>query len=186
VNRKIFGGYGLMVKKIPLLVKIVLIHIIFVLLHYLYDWFPNDFTAIFSGINESVYQHMKIGFFSYIVFALIEYAITRKSITKFRQYFFSRLFSATYLPLVMMVIYLFGPLVFGHVDNIGFEIVFANIALLATSFTTLIVEGQVAKSEPGKVFRFVTIALFVLSFFQFIVFTYNLPWFDIFAIPPGY
>lgn len=52
-----------MYKKIPLLVKIILIHIIFMLLHYLYDWYPNDSTAIFSGINESVYQHMKIGFF---------------------------------------------------------------------------------------------------------------------------
>lgn len=175
-----------MVKKIPLLTKIVLIHIIFILLHYLYDWFPNRFTALFSGINESVYQHMKIGFFAYVIFALIEYSLTRKSISDFAQYFFSRLFSATYLPLVMVVIYLFGPLVFGQFENVTFEIVFANIAILATSFSTLTIERQIENSKAGNAFRFVTIALFVLLLFQFFVFTNKLPWFDVFAIPPGY
>lgn len=175
-----------MFKKIPLLVKIIIIHIIFILLHYLYDWFSNDFTAIISGINESVFQHMKIGFFSYLIFVLIEFILTRKSVTIFSSYIYSRLFSATYLPLVMMVIYLFGPLVFGQFETITYDVIFANIALLATSFTTLVIENQIEKSRPGHLFRFVVITLFVLSFAEFIVFTLELPWFDIFAIPPGY
>ena len=86
----------------------------------------------------------------------------------------------------MMVIYLLGPLYFLHSENVLFEIIFANIALLATSFSTLIIEEQIEKTEPGQMFRFVIIALFVISFAQYIVFTYQVPWFDIFAIPPGY
>jgi hypothetical protein len=167
-------------------VKLLIIHIIFILLHYLYDWLPGGFTAVFSGINESVYQHLKIGFFAYLIFALIEYLLTRKSINDFGTFLYTRLFSATYLPLVMMLIYLSGPLLFGHVENMAIEVIFANLALLATSFTTLIVEGQVEKSKPGVGFRVVILALFVLSLVEFIVFTNKLPWFDIFAIPPGY
>ena len=174
------------VKKIPLLVKVLILHVIFMLFHYLYDWFPNGFTAIFSGINESVYQHMKICFFTYILFALIEFLIVRKSIKKADQYFFSRLFSITYFPLVMLVIYLIGPLVFGHIESMLFEIVFANIALIASSLTTLIVEKQVEGSKPSTAFKVVIIILFVLSFAQFVVFTQELPWFDIFATPPGW
>lgn len=175
-----------MYKKIPLLVKIILIHLIFMLFHYLYDWYPNDFIAIISGINESVYQHMKIGFFAYLSFVLIEFLLTRKHISIFSSYAYSRLFSATYLPLVMMVIYLSGPLVFGQFKSVIYEVFFANIALLATSFTTLVIENQIEKSIPGYLFRFVIIILFILSFVEFVMFTFRLPWFDIFAIPPGY
>lgn len=173
-------------KNIPLLARVLIIHVIFMLLFNLYDWFPSGFTAIFSGINESVYQHMKVCFFSYILFVLIEYLIVRKSIKKADQYFYSRLLSATYFPLVMLVIYLLGPLVFGHIENIVFEIIFANISLLATSFATLIVEKQVSSSKPSITFKIVAIILFLLSLAQFIVYTYELPWYDIFALPPGY
>jgi hypothetical protein len=173
-------------RKLPLIIKILIIHVIFIILHYLYDWFPNPVTSIFSGINESVYQHMKIGFFSYLLYVVIEFLLIRKSIISLGSYFYARMFAISYFPLAMMVIYLLGPLVFGNTENVLFEIIFANLALLATSFSTLVIEAQIEKTEPGQLFRFVIIALFVISFAQYIVFTYRLPWFDIFAIPPGY
>ena len=173
-------------KKLPLIIKLLLIQAIFLVLHYLYDWFPNSLTAIFSGINESVYQHMKIGFFTYIVYGMIEFLITKRSIQSLNRHVYSRLFSATYFPLVMMPIYLLGPLLFGQSENMLFEIIFANIALLATSFSTLVLEGHIEKAKLELAFRVVIIALFVISLAQYIVFTYRLPWFDIFAIPPGY
>ena len=175
-----------MFKRIPLLLRILIIQILFLILHYLYDWFPSSFTSIFSGIDESVYQHMKIGFFAFTIFIIIEFFITRKNINNYEQHIFSRLFAATYFPLVMMVIYLLGPLVFGRFYNIVFEILFANIALIGTTLATLILQDQLSKINPGNGFRFVTIALFILSIIQFLSFTSELPWFDIFAIPPGY
>lgn len=174
------------IKRFPLILKIFIIHLNFLLLHYLFDWFPNNLTATISGINESVYQHMKIGFFAYSLFAIIEYLATRKSIVVIDQFFYSKLFSASYLPLVMMVIYLLGPLSFGRSESILFEIIFANIALLLTSFITLTVEMQIKSAKPSLVFRSVSIFLFILSMVQYVVFTYELPWFDIFANPPGY
>lgn len=173
-------------NKIPIWIKVILLHIIFIILHYLYDWFPNIFMSIFSGINESVYQHMKIGFFAYILLILIEFLLTFEAIQSLERYIFSRLFAASYLPLVMMVIYLIGPLLFGHFESVFAEILFANIALIITSLTTVNIEAHIEKSAPNLGLKIIIVFLFLVSVAQFIVFTFDLPWFDIFAIPTGW
>ena len=42
-------------------------------LHYVYDWTGESvFAAAFSGVNESVWEHMKILFFPMLVFAILQ------------------------------------------------------------------------------------------------------------------
>ena len=174
------------IRKIPILVKIILFQGFFLLLHYLYDWFPNNLLSLISGIDESVYQDMKIGFFAYIVLVVLEYFVIRKSLNSMSKYIYSRLFTASYYPLVMMVIYLLGPMIFGQFDNIPAEIIFANIALLLTSLSAFIVERHIEGYQPSLGFKIIAAFLFFVSLSQFIIFTFELPWFDIFAIPPGW
>ena len=172
-----------MKKKIPLILKIILIHILFIVLHFMYDFVPGGITAIFCGINESIYQHMKIGFFAYILFAIIEYGLTKKTIPEFIQFIFPRLFSAAFLPLIMIVFYYVGPLFFGRIESVFLDVLFANVVLMATSFTTLVVEEQIERSSISKLFKFVTVVIFILSLIQFIMFTFKLPWLDLFEDP---
>lgn len=173
-------------RKFSVLGKVILFQVLFLILHYLYDWFPNGLTTLFSGINESIYQHMKIGFYCYILVALIEFLWSRDSIASVKNFIFSRLFTVVYLPWVILVMFLIHPLVFVKIESIPGEIIFANIILLLTSLFSIIVEKHVEKVEPGKPFQIVLLILFVLSLSQFIVFTYRLPWFDLFANPPGW
>lgn len=42
------------------------------LLHFLYDWTGTDFSALFSGVNESTWEHMKLLFFSMFIFAVFQ------------------------------------------------------------------------------------------------------------------
>ena len=43
------------------------------LLHFLYDWTDkNPVAALFSGVNESTWEHMKLLFFSLFFFALVQ------------------------------------------------------------------------------------------------------------------
>lgn len=42
------------------------------LLHFLYDWTGNNFSALFSGVNESTWEHMKLLFFPMFIFALFQ------------------------------------------------------------------------------------------------------------------
>lgn len=47
--------------------------IVGVLLHFLYDWTGQSLLAApFSAVNESIWEHMKLLFFAYVLFALIQ------------------------------------------------------------------------------------------------------------------
>ena len=173
-------------RKFSMLFKVLLFQVVFLLLHYLYEWVPNGITALFSGIDESVYQHMKIGFFSYLLVAFIEYLWVRKGLEAPRRFLVSRLFTTVYYPWVMMVVFLVSPLVFIKIESIPGEIIFANVALLLTTWFSLVVERHVEKAEPSNGFTLVLAALFLTSLVQFMVFTNRLPWFDIFARPAGW
>lgn len=40
------------------------------LLHFLYQWWPNPITALFSPVNESLWEHLKLIFWPYLSAAL--------------------------------------------------------------------------------------------------------------------
>lgn len=42
------------------------------LLHFLYDWMQNPFAALFSSVNESTWEHMKLLFIPMFLFAFIQ------------------------------------------------------------------------------------------------------------------
>ncbi|MBE6674287.1 MAG: hypothetical protein E7596_04175 [Ruminococcaceae bacterium] len=43
------------------------------ILHFLYDWTnKNTLSALFSGVNESTWEHMKLLFFPMFIFALVQ------------------------------------------------------------------------------------------------------------------
>ncbi len=47
------------------------------LLHFAYDLFPSPITALFSGVNESTFEHMKLLFFPMLLTALIDCLLLR-------------------------------------------------------------------------------------------------------------
>jgi hypothetical protein len=174
------------IKRFSIAVQVILLHIFFLLLHYSFDWWPNAFTKVFSGIDESVYQHMKIGFFSVILLVILEYLVTRPHIQDQKNWFTARLFTCSFLPLVMMPIYLSGPLFYGQIESMLGEIIFANIALIITALISFVAQQHIEKTSPTALFMILAALLFLLGAAQYITFTYRLPWFDIFAIPPGW
>jgi len=91
-----------------------------------------------------------------------------------------------FLPYVMLIMFLISPIVFIKIESIPGEIIFANVTLILASVSSLLVEKQVEKTEPGTSFQIVLLVLFLLTLTQFEVFTYRLPWFDLFATPPGW
>jgi hypothetical protein len=173
-------------RRLPLLARIAILQFVFLIFHYLYDWFPGSVSAVISGINESIYQHMKIGFFSALMFVLIEIVITGLKTASTAKFIYSRIFLCVFFPLAMVVIYLVSPLLFGRIESVWGEIIFANVALVLTSLSSITIARQIEKSEPDLSFRVIIIALFFVSLLQFIVFTKRPPWFDIFTVPPGW
>jgi hypothetical protein len=173
-------------SKWHLIIKVIAFQAIFLILHYSYEWFPNGITRLFSAIDESVYQHMKVAFFAYILVIFGEYFLCRKSIATRSQFGYARIFSLVMLPLVMIIYFLAGAAFFVKIESIPLEIIFANLALIATSVSVLLLEAHIEQVEFTRELKIILIFLLLLSFSEFLIFTDRLPWFDIFANPPGW
>lgn len=169
-----------------LLGKVVLLQGLFLLLHYLYEWFPNSITAIISGTNESVYQHMKVAFFAYIFASLIEFACFRKQISSRGKFFHVRAFNAVIYSLLVIVWFYVGCAYFIKLESVFLEILFANIATILTSITGVILEQHLDKVELSRGFKWISVSVFMVALSEFIIFTHRLPWLDVFANPPGW
>ncbi len=169
----------------PLLLKVIIIHIIFLGLHYTYDFFPSTLSAIFSGTNESLFQHMKIGFFSFTLASIVEY-LSLKVKKGAKDFIFIRLFTATLFPWLILLIYYIPPAIFGHITSIPIEIITANIILLLVSMLTILVERDLDQVKPSPIWRTISAILYGVTLFLFVRFTFHPPWFDLIAIPPGW
>ena len=70
------------------------------LFHFLYDWFPNSLFSIFFPVNESIWEHMKLIYTSYIFYVIFDYILLRKN--KINN-FFIQLFL---IPIISIILYL--------------------------------------------------------------------------------
>jgi hypothetical protein len=166
--------------------KIIAFQFVFLILHYSYEWFPNGITRLFSATDESVYQHMRVAFFAYIPVALGEYGLRRKSIPTLCGFVYARILASVILPLIMMVYFMTSPAFLVKIESISLEIVFANLALIAASCSTFLIESHFEQAEPSRALKIILIILLMLTLTEFLIFTERLPWFDIFANPPGW
>ena len=68
-------------KDIPYIILTILLGSVF---HFLYDFSEqNPFTALFTPINESVWEHLKLLFFPLFFVTIIQYHVIRPMKTAF-------------------------------------------------------------------------------------------------------
>ena len=54
------------------------------LLHFLFDWTGgNGVVALFSAVNESIWEHMKLFYYPMLIFAFVEYANWGRGVASF-------------------------------------------------------------------------------------------------------
>lgn len=156
----------------------------FIVLHYAYNWLPNPVTAIFSGTNEAFIQHAKICFFAYTFVNLGEWLLCRPKINI--NFIFARIWSSLLLPALMAIVWFSAPGFYGRLANDAVEAIFANIALLVSAICLFSLESVLENAPQTRLFRMIGTALWLLAGTLFILFTFRLPWVDVFAIPPGW
>lgn len=157
----------------------------FLVLHYAYDFSPVLPIKLVSGVDESFFQHAKIAFFAYGLVSLIEWAVWRKRVRNLESFAFSRLFATTVLPWFVFIVWFSVAAYYGRMPNVVAEIVFANAALILAGACALIVEQAMEGVTYSRSLKVVIAALFVVSFSLYIIFTFKLPWADVFAEPGG-
>jgi len=108
-NIKILGTIGIFLLCFPL--------------HFLYNWLPNSLFSIFLPVNESIWEHMKIIYTSFILYGIIDYFWLKKD-NEFNNF----LLQLFLVPLLGMILYL---VIYVPIYNIIGENMLFSIALLA-------------------------------------------------------
>lgn len=156
---------------------------IFIVLHYTYDFFPNILFQIFSGIDESVFQHMKIGFYSYIILMIIEFFAFKKKIADNTKFLFSRIFSTIFYPWVMFMFFFFTRVIYPWQMHFVLEIISAQAVVYASSIILGFIELDTIKIEFGKRLKVILFVLIALLIIEFTAFSFYLPWHDVLGDP---
>lgn len=146
------------------------------LLHFLYDISGKSiFTAPFSGVNESTWEHMKLLFFPMLVYSLIDRLFHRDEDN----------FWCIKLRSILLGLALIPVLFYTYNGVIGKSPDFVNITIFFVSAAAAYYyEYRIMKSDKVKC-RYDRIALVVIIAIgaAFVIFTFKTPSLEIFRDP---
>ena len=108
-------------------IKIIGFFVIFLLcfpFHFLYDWLPNSLFSIFFPVNESIWEHMKLIYTSFVFYGIFDYLLLKKNKINFNNF----LIQLFLIPIIAIFIYL---IIFIPIYKIIGENMIISIGLLA-------------------------------------------------------
>lgn len=160
------------------LAGIVIISIVGSLLHFVFEWAGRlPPVGAIAAVNESVWEHFKIAFWSALLYAVLEYSIIRRSTKNFA---FAKSIGIYAIPIVIAIVF------YSYTAIVGQEILAVDIS----SFIIAIAIGQLISYRiltscqlpiwTGKL----GIILLVFLALAFIIFTYFTPHLPIFRDGP--
>lgn len=165
--------------------KVFIYLIIFSLLHFSYDLTGWNIFKPFGGINESIFQHLKMAFFSYVLASVIEYSYSKKKFKGFRVFFIPRLFVSIIVPWIIFLIWYTAPAIFGKFTSVSIELIWAISVTILSGIFGFIIEREIQEKKFSISFMLIVFLLGLISIFLYIRFTYQLPWLDLFQNPEG-
>ena len=117
-------------KKIIITACIVSI-LLGVFLHFAYDLFgENVIAGIFTPVNESVWEHLKLIFVPFTLFSIIFYFYTKR---KFSNMLLITVFGNIVGMFVVTTLYYLGDVIFAE-DNMVYNIIIYAIGMIASYF----------------------------------------------------
>ena len=108
-------------------IKIIGVFISFILaivLHFVYEWFPNTVFSIVAPVNESIWEHMKLIFSASLIFSILEYFTYKKKDITYNNFILSYAISGIISIIIYLVIYIPLNDIFGHKTYIAISLLF--------------------------------------------------------------
>ena len=146
------------------------------LLHFLYDLTGGSvLVAPFSGVNESTWEHMKLFFWPFFIFTVIEYFFFRSN----------KCFLSIKLRALIIGLALIPVLFYTYNGAIGKSPDFINIAIFFVSafFAYLYEYRTFKKDDTVCLSKIIPLACIILIGASFIIFTFHTPELGIFKDP---
>ena len=146
------------------------------LLHFLYEWTgENRFAALFSSVNESTWEHMKLLFFPMFIFALIQSRFFRDE----ERFFCIKLRGILLgLALIPVIYYTYNGVIGKSPDWVNIAIFF-----IAAAIVYIYEAGMLKRDTVECGFPRLSLAVLCLIAVLFWVFTFVTPPLEIFRDP---
>lgn len=156
----------------------------YALLHFLYELAPNPFFYAIAGTSESVFQHMKIGFFAFLLFIGVDYLIYRKKIENKTSFIFSRFIGSILIGWLLMFIWYMIPAIYNQkFESLAPELSLAMIVTYLSGIIAIIFVENFEKIEYKLSFKIIIGLLIIVLLVFYIVFSFITPWLDVFVNP---
>lgn len=162
---------------------IIFIVLIGGLLHFTFDisgrWLP---LGIFSAVNESVWEHLKLAFWPAVFWTIIEYLFFRRNNSDIHSGFFvAKAIGAYLMPVIIVVIF------YSYTTFTGDSILIVDLS----SFVIAVIIGQVVSYRLWCAFRYfrkynwLGLVMLVVGASLFAMFTFFPPEVSLFRDPPS-
>ena len=153
-------------KKVKI-IGVIGIFILTFILHFLYQVLPSTFTAIFSPVNESIWEHQKMLFTSVILYGFIDYLMLKKFKVKYNNFYIALFVSAISIIPTFLIIYL--PLYFKIGQSMFMNIAIMIIAIIVSQYISYKILSTRNNSYSKNL---ISIGLIGICFIVFSYFTY--------------
>jgi hypothetical protein len=159
------------------LAGIVFIIVFGSILHFTFEWSGNQaIVGAFSAVNESVWEHLKLGFWPAMVFALIEYRYLKKLTDNF---LFAKTVGIYLIPIIITILF------YSYTAILGESILIIDIL----TFVIAVIVGQLVsyrlltwKSLPYNL-KMISLTALILLGLAFVLFTFYPPQLAMFQDP---
>ena len=155
-------------KKLKI-IDIIIIFILTFIFHFLYDLIPNNFTAIFFPVNESIWEHMKIFVSAILVWGLVDKFLLDKFNIYYNNHFFSTVLTSILSIALYLIIYLPLYKIFG-------ETMFISIGLMLLDYILMAyVSYKILSGNELNINKVFLIIVIIVTYVSFGLLTYKPP-----------
>ena len=136
------------------------------LFHFAYEFFPNTLFAILFPVNESIVEHIKLIFTTFILYGLIDYLLIRKFKLPRNNFFSNLLISALSCIVVFLIIWL--PIYYKIGENMFITLLVLFFAIIISQ----VISYYILKNKNNQLLNYISIAFIIMIMIIFAYFTY--------------
>lgn len=156
-------------KKIITIITMIFIFLIGFIIHNLYEWCPNIVTLILSPVNESVFEHMKMIYTSYIIWIIVKYFILKKYNIKENNFLLKELL--TFLFNITLFLTIYWPIYSKFGENMLVTLTIYLISIIISQVLNYFIEFK----KDSNVLNIISLLVIFLIYAFTTYLTYNPP-----------
>lgn len=156
-------------KKLTL-TNIILVFFLSFVTHFIYNIFPNNIIACFFPINESIFEHLKMAFTTYVIVLIIDYFLFK---VKNNNLVISIYVSAITTIISLAILFPIAFNLFGENMIITFVVYFITIVLGLLVGYKILEKNDLFLRDVGLIAIVITMIVFaLLTFYPLNIKTY--------------